>query len=101
MDGRDRRDTSPPSERTAAWGDPPVRLRCGVRPPRGLTAESEVVEVDGVEWFLAEPAPPYLLATVGRATVVEVLVPPDTPRSEVTAPLVDLAPAVKTAIPPG
>ena len=99
LDGRDRADTRPSSTRTAAWGDPPVVLRCGVGRPEGLTATSQVIEVNGVEWFLTEPAPPYVFTTVGRGTYVQVRVPRSVLRSEATAPLVDLATAVRTALP--
>ncbi|MDQ1600970.1 MAG: hypothetical protein QOD68_2444 [Actinomycetota bacterium] len=99
LDGRDRDATRPSSTRTAAWGDPPVVLRCGVGRPAGLTATSQVVEVNGVEWFLTEPAPPYVFTTVGRGTYLQVRVPSSVPRSEATAPLVDLAEAVRTALP--
>jgi hypothetical protein len=94
LDGRDRRDTTPASDRAAAWGSPPVLLRCGTDRPAGLTQESEVVVVDGVEWYLSEPAPPYVFTTVGRGTYLQVRVPRSVPRAEATAPLVDLAAAV-------
>ena len=99
VDGRSARSTSPSSARTAAWGSPAVVLRCGVPRPRGLTPTSEVVEVNGVEWFLAEPAPPYVFTTVGRGTHVEVRVPRSVPRTAATAPLVDLARAVRQSLP--
>ena len=99
LDGWDRDGTRPSSTRTAAWGDPPVVLRCGVGRPEGLTATSQVVEVNGVEWFLTEPAPPYVFTTVGRGTYLQVRVPRSVPQSDATAPLVDLAAAVRTALP--
>jgi uncharacterized protein DUF3515 len=99
LDGRDRRDTAPTSHRTAAWGDPAVLLRCGVGRPAGLRATSEVVEVDGVEWFLRSDDPPYVLTTVGRGTYVQVRLPRAVPREGVTAALVDLAGPVKRALP--
>ena len=74
-------------------------LRCGVARPAGLSATSQVVEVNGVEWFLTEPAPPYVFTTVGRGTYLQVRVPGSVPRSEATAPLVGLAHAVRTALP--
>jgi hypothetical protein len=99
LDGRDRRDTTPVSDRTAAWGDPAVVLRCGVPRPAGLRRTSEVVEVDGVEWYLDRPQPPYVFTTVGRGTYLQVRVPGSVPPSQATAPLVDLAAAVKRATP--
>jgi hypothetical protein len=99
VDGRKQRDTSPASTRTAAWGDPAVVLRCGVGRPAGLQPTSQVVEVNGVEWFLGGDDPPYVLTTVGRGTYVQVRLPRDVPRGEVTASLVDLARPVKRAMP--
>jgi hypothetical protein len=99
LDGRERDGTRPPSTRTAAWGDPAVVLRCGVGRPAALTPTSQVVEVDGVEWFLTEPSPPYVFTTVGRGTYLQVRVPRSVPRAAATAALVDLARAVRTALP--
>lgn len=99
LDDRDGRETSPDSELTAAWGDPPVVLRCGVPRPAALTATSEVVEVDGVEWFLEESDGAFVFTTTGRRAYVEVRVPAGTPRAEATSPLVDLAPALTETIP--
>jgi hypothetical protein len=101
LDGRDGRETAPGSDLTAAWGDPPVVLRCGVPRPAAMTATSEVIEVDGVEWFLEEPDGAFLFTTTGRTAYVEVRVPAGTPRTGATAPLVDLAPAVTGTIPRG
>ena len=101
LDGRDARDTEPASDRTAAWGDPSLVLRCGAPRPAGLAADSELVEVDGVGWYLSPGAPPYVFTTVGRGTYVELTVPSSVPRAGATAPLVDLAPAVLEAFPEG
>ncbi|MGH8894809.1 MAG: DUF3515 domain-containing protein [Actinomycetes bacterium] len=99
VDGRERRETSPISEQTAAWGSPAVALRCGVVRPAGLTSTSEVVEVDGVGWFLTERPREYVFTTVGRMPYVEVWVPGSTPRDRAAAPLVDLALAISETIP--
>ena len=99
LDGRDRRDTSPASVRTAAWGDPPVVLRCGVPRPPGLTG-SEVIVVDGVGWVLAERPAAYVFTTSDLATYVQVRVPRSTPRTAATAPLVDLAGPVGDSLAP-
>ena len=57
-----------------------------------------MIEVDGVEWFLTSPAA-VRLHDVGRGTYLQVRVPRSVPRSEATAPLVDLARAVIDAVP--
>jgi hypothetical protein len=59
---------------------------------------SEVLEVEGVEWFLVESDAGYTFTTVGRAANVEVTVPSEVDRSEATAPLVDLAPAITSVV---
>ncbi len=100
LDDRDRRDTSPESPLTAAWGDPAVVLRCGVDTPEGLTATSEILEVNDVEWFLTESRSAYTFTTVGRAANVEVAVPTEVPRSAATASLTYLAEPLRAAVPP-
>ena len=97
LDGRERLDTVPTSPRTAAWGDPPVVLRCGVERPPGLRG-SEVTEVDGVGWVLAERPAAYVFTTVGLPTYVEVSVPDATPRTRAANPLVDLADPLRDAL---
>jgi hypothetical protein len=99
VDGRSARDVTPASDRTAAWGSPAVVLRCGVRSPAGLAATSELVEVDGVDWFLDERASAYVFTMVGRVRFVEVRVPSSVPRTTATSSLVDLAPALRRAYP--
>ena len=73
-------------------------LRCGVPPPSGLSATSEILEIDGVEWFLVESPAGYTFTTVGRRANVELTVPAEVDRSEATAPLVDLAPAISRVV---
>ena len=99
LDGRDAREVSPASRRTAAWGRPAVVLRCGVPRPAGLTATSELVEVNGVDWFLAERPSAYVFTATGRGTYLQVRVPASVDRASATAPLVGLAGAVKAALP--
>jgi hypothetical protein len=98
LDGADRRPTEPESPLTAAWGDPALDLRCGVPRPAGLGPTSEVIEVEGVEWFLVESAAGYAFTTVGRVANVELTVPAEVDRSEATAPLVDLASAIRRVV---
>jgi hypothetical protein len=80
---------------TAAWGDPAVVLQCGVPKPPGLRPTSELVEVDGVSWFLDESRRGYVFTTVDWLVHVSVSVPKSVPRAEVTGVLVDLAGPVK------
>ncbi len=64
-----------PAGFSAAWGDPPVVLRCGVPQPAGLTASSECIEVNDVGWFDEPGAGGRIYTTIGRAVFVEVTVP--------------------------
>ncbi len=54
VDGAGRRPTTPVSPATAAWGEPPIVVRCGVAQPAALTSTSVLLEVDGIGW-LPEP----------------------------------------------
>ena len=72
--GQDRRTTTPEGL-TAAWGDPPIVLRCGVPRPAALMPTSQLVTVDGVDWFAEPLSNGYLFTTYGRAAYVEVAVP--------------------------
>ncbi|MGN6599834.1 MAG: DUF3515 family protein [Actinomycetes bacterium] len=88
--GQKRRQATPRSPLTAAWGDPPVTLRCGVA-ASGPTTE-QCVAVDGVDWLIDQTAHGYRFLSYGRRPAVEVVVP-DAYQPEVNA-LVDLAAAV-------
>jgi len=88
VEGEQRRDATP-GVLTAAWGDPPITLRCGVAAPPGLTRSSECLEVNGVGWFPEDVAGGVLFTSVGRAVFVEVGVPDD--YAPEVNPLVDLA----------
>jgi len=71
------RSTTPDSPLTAAWGDPAILLRCGVPRPAALTATSQLVSVNDVDWFAEELTAGYVFTTVGRSPSVEVTVPDD------------------------
>jgi hypothetical protein len=91
--GGDSRRVGPPDALAAAWGDPPITLRCGVDRPEALTATSACAEINGVGWFAEEATRGTIFTTVGRTTYVEVTVPQayDPPAD----PLVDLAASVR------
>ena len=77
LGGQPRRTVRPDSPLTAAWGNPPITLRCGVPLPAALTPTSELVVVNNVSWF-AEPAgsaTPSRFTAVRREAYVEVGVP--------------------------
>lgn len=95
--GQEARDTEPDSDLTAAWGDPAIVLRCGVPEPEALEPTSELVTVDGVDWFPEQLTAGYLFTTYGRVVFVEVSVPDD--YAPEAGALTDLADAVQAAVP--
>lgn len=97
VDGAARRSTSPVSDLTAAWGSPPVVLRCGVPRPAALEPTSQLVTIDGVDWYPEQLSDGYRFTSYGRVADVEVRVP-GRYAPEVN-PLVDLAAAMKKADP--
>lgn len=66
-------ETSPDDPSVAAWGDPAIIARCGLRAP-APTADS-CVEVDGVDWVVRELSDGSAAVTYGREPALEVLVP--------------------------
>ena len=86
----------------AAFGDPPIVLRCGVPKPAGFDKFATCQVTDGVGWFIPESQitgqpTDVTMTTVGRAEYVEVRLPRD--YFPPAAAMVDLAPAIKKAIP--
>ncbi|MFC8514954.1 DUF3515 domain-containing protein [Streptomyces sp. NPDC057257] len=102
VDGQGRRDPEPASALTAGWGNPAIILRCGVeRPAKMSDPEADGVEVNGVGWLLEKQSDgSFRFTTTLRRAYVEVTIPKDR-TGDGMAPLVDLAPAVKKAIPAG
>jgi hypothetical protein len=71
----EHRDTEPPSDLTAAWGDPPIEYTCGVAPPTLTGSAAQCFEVNGIGWY-AEPRPNgTIFTTYGRKVYVELAVP--------------------------
>jgi hypothetical protein len=99
LDGRASRVTTPRSTSTAAWGDPALVLRCGVRRPAALRLTSELIVVDHVAWLPEDRPQWYVFTTVGRTAYVELLVPRSLPREDSTAALPGLAAAVSSSVP--
>jgi len=102
VDGARRRSVDPSEAPAAAWGDPPIVLRCGVPMPKEFNRFSSCQETDGVGWFIpdeqitGEPRP-ITMTTIGRAVNVEVSLP--TEHWPPAAAMVDLADAVKKTVP--
>jgi len=108
LDGLSREDPEPASTLTAGWGSPAIILRCGVvQPPKmvdpkvakGSDPDAVAGGVNGVDWLMEkEDDGVYRFTTANRSAYVEVTVPKG---RDSTGALVDLAPAVKKAIPEG
>ncbi|MFI0086249.1 DUF3515 domain-containing protein [Streptomyces bobili] len=108
VDDQHRRDPSPASALTAGWGNPAIILRCGVeRPPKmtdpkvatGADPDAVAGGVNGVNWLMEKGDDgAYRFTTASRLAYVEVTVPEGRDTSGV---LIDLASAVKSAIPEG
>jgi Protein of unknown function (DUF3515) len=108
VDGASRDDPEPASALTAGWGSPAIILRCGVgQPPKmidpkvadGGDPDAVGGGVNGVDWLMEKQGDgSYRFTTANRSVYVEVSVPKQRDSSTV---LVNLAPAVKKAIPKG
>ena len=95
--GEERRDTTPESPLTAAWGSPAIALRCGVPRPAALQPTSQLVTINGIHWFGHPADRPVTFTAVGRQAYVEVTVPPKyEPAGDV---LIELGPSIKATIP--
>ncbi|MBV2362594.1 DUF3515 domain-containing protein [Streptomonospora nanhaiensis] len=71
-----RAEVEPDTPYAAAWGDPPIALRCGVARPPALAPDSELMVVEEVAWLAEPPAEPNLYTAVGREVYVELTLPP-------------------------
>jgi Protein of unknown function (DUF3515) len=91
------RDVSPDVGTTAAWGDPPIVLRCGVGQPREYRPDAQLYEVDGVAWLPVAGKGGYFFTTIGRRANVELAVPDEyAPEAQV---LTDLAEVIREHVP--
>ncbi|MER5428817.1 DUF3515 domain-containing protein [Streptomyces sp. NPDC002588] len=99
VDGQGRRDPEPASALTAGWGDAAIILRCGVeRPAKMSDSLADSGEVNGVAWLMEKQRDGrYRCTTALRLAYVEVTLP----GGDGAGPLVDLASAIKKAIPEG
>lgn len=93
---QERRSTDPESLLTAAWGEPAIVLRCGVPRPAALTRSSQLVSVNGVDWFAEQLTEGYLFTTYGRQAYIEVTVPDD--YAPEVGPVTELSAAVAEAV---
>ncbi|MGH3939429.1 MAG: DUF3515 domain-containing protein [Pseudonocardiaceae bacterium] len=81
---------------SAAWGEPPVVLRCGLDRPAELTATSRLLDVSGVQFLeISHPAASAWVA-VDRPRYVAVALPPGAG----SGPLQQIAEVIIEALPP-
>lgn len=100
LDGLSPRKTATDSSFVAAWGDPPIVLRCGVVKPSifGTPQAAQLVDVNGVLWQPDPGRSATVYTSVDRSVYVEVTVPAgqDQPLSRL-APALSSLPATCTA----
>jgi hypothetical protein len=97
VDGRRQRPVEPRNALAAAWGDPPIVLRCGVAEPSALRPSSACAEINNVGWFTRRGEGGFTFTTIGRSTPVQVRVPYDyEPAADA---LVDVAAAIRRTVP--
>jgi hypothetical protein len=95
LDGRHSRPAVSDSPYVAAWGEPPVVLRCGVPRPPAFVRTSELSVVNGVQWLPERQPGGVRWTAVDREVYVEVLMPAGVTGS----PVVDLSAAISQALP--
>ncbi|MFJ7151723.1 DUF3515 domain-containing protein [Streptomyces sp. NPDC100445] len=111
VDGLTRHDPEPRSVYTAGWG-PAIILRCGiVRPPKmvdpkvalGQDPDAMGGGVNGVDWLMEKESDgSWRFTTSERRAYVQVTLPKKLSGPDDSAQvLMDLAPAVKKAVPEG
>lgn len=98
-----RRPVDPDDALGAAWGDPAIVLTCGVARPAGFDRFSSCQVVDGVGWFvpddqLYDDHTTAVLTAVSLRPLVQVEVPAAYRENGLAAPMVDLAPALKSTL---
>lgn len=95
LDDAQARPVRSASAYAAAWGDPPIVLRCGVTRPAGYVVGASTLVINGVDWY-AEPGQAQTVwTTVDRGIYVEVTVP----SFRASAPIATLAEVLADRLP--
>jgi len=84
-----------PSPYVAAWGEPPVLLRCGVLRPAGFVVGVQTIVVNGVAWYPEPHGNRTVWTAVDRPVYVEVTVP----TGYASGPVAELATLVARTLP--
>lgn len=79
LSGERRLSVDPNSAFTAAWGAPAIVWRCDVPPPSALGPASQILSVDGRDWFPEELERGVRFTSVNDAPRQELTVPADYP----------------------
>lgn len=69
------RETVPREASVAAWGDPPILVRCGVPAPGALDPTSALIDVESITWFPETLTNGTVFTSVGTSPIIEVTVP--------------------------
>ncbi|GAA3391008.1 DUF3515 family protein [Cryptosporangium minutisporangium] len=89
------------SERTAAWGDPAIVLRCGIGPPTTTAGSTgQLIVIDGVDWLVTEGEKQTFLRTVGLSVAVDLRLPAPYNVGRPGSLLRPLAEPILEAVPP-
>lgn len=80
VDGAERTEVEPADAPAAAWGDPPIVLRCGVPMPEEFDDYSTCQETNDIGWFIPDSqmtgsATEITMTTIGRDVNIEVRLP--------------------------
>jgi Protein of unknown function (DUF3515) len=89
------RPVQPATPLVAAWGEPPVVLRCGVGRPAGFVVGAQTLVVNGVTWFTEDAAGTLRWTAVDRPVYVEA----DVPSGYASGPVAALSATVADALP--
>ncbi len=96
--GHGSREVKPQSEFTAAWGNPPVVLTCGVPRPTGLNGSGIApLGINGVAWLQETGADAVGYTAVDRGVFVRVDIPKQ--YAGQSSILIDLSDAVSRTLP--
>ena len=89
------RETNPSDSGTVAWGDPAITLTCGVARPDALTATSQLISINGIDWLPEELTKGQRFTSTNTPEYVQV----DVPKNYEPAgnALIDLAEALATS----
>jgi hypothetical protein len=95
LNGSHSRPAHSTSAYVAAWGDPPMVLRCGVPRPPKFVRTSMVISIEGVQWFTEQEHDTVVWTVVDRPVYIEVTVP----TTYGSTPIADLSEDLAKALP--